>query len=194
MKFFNTLQKAEFLSRPNRFIVFCRLNGRKVKAFLPNPGRLQELLLPGVHLFLEKCASRYRKTAYTAVAVEGRKGPIVLHTHLTNQVARRLIEEGLVPGLEDAELIRDPDFQRLMTRRSRWRWGFSGVLIVAYLLYGVLGVYLPTAYATPFIGSLPLGMVMGLSIIVLTIALSIWYVGIATRLEAEETLEQGRHR
>jgi uncharacterized membrane protein (DUF485 family) len=95
---------------------------------------------------------------------------------------------------DDAELIRDPEFHRLLVRRARWRWGFSGFLIAAYLLYGVLGVYLPEAYAAPVIGSLPLGMVIGLSIIVLTIALSIWYVSIATRLEAEETLEQGRHR
>ena len=95
---------------------------------------------------------------------------------------------------DDAELIRDPGFRKLLVRRSRWRWGFSGLLIAAYLLYGVLGVYLPEAYAAPVIGSLPLGMAMGLGIIVLTIGLSIWYVGIATRLEAEETLLQGQDR
>jgi uncharacterized membrane protein (DUF485 family) len=95
---------------------------------------------------------------------------------------------------DDAKLIRDPEFRKLLVRRARWRWSFSGLLIVAYLLYGVLGVYLPEAYAEPVIGALPLGMVMGLTIIVLTIALSIWYVSIATRLEAEETLEQERQQ
>lgn len=47
LRIFKDAQAATFLDRPNRFLVRCRLGGRTVKAFLPNPGRLRELLLPG---------------------------------------------------------------------------------------------------------------------------------------------------
>ncbi len=47
-----------------------------------------------------------RSTPYMAVAVERDGVPILLHTHLNNAVARRLIENDLVPGLEGAVVIR----------------------------------------------------------------------------------------
>ena len=96
---------------------------------------------------------------------------------------------------DDSELIRDPDFQKLLRRRARWRWGFSALLIGAYLLYGVLGVYMKDIYAAPFLGSaLPVGMALGLAIILASIALSILYVRVVNILESEETREQGRHQ
>lgn len=96
---------------------------------------------------------------------------------------------------DDAELLRDPGFQRLLSRRSRWRWGLSGFLIGAYLLYGVLGIYLPELYAGGFMGSaMPTGMAMGIIIIVLSVVLSMLYVRVVNQIEAEESLEQGRQQ
>jgi sugar fermentation stimulation protein A len=104
---FGSLTTARFVSRPNRFMVKCVVEGRVVDAFLPNPGRLQELLLPGSVLYLttEKEPGS-RKTAHTVVAVERDGLPIMLHTHKTNAAARYLIEKRLVPGLEDAVVER----------------------------------------------------------------------------------------
>lgn len=99
--FREAILKATFLSRPNRFVVLCRLGGRKVRAYLPNPGRLRELLLPGAGLFLlEAKQEQSRSTDFTVVAVERDGRPVLLHTHHTNRVARWLLDEGLVPGLE----------------------------------------------------------------------------------------------
>lgn len=96
---------------------------------------------------------------------------------------------------DEAELLRDPAFQRLLTRRSRWRWGLSGFLIVAYLIWGIGGIYFPESYAAPFMGrALPWGITVGLLIIALSIVLSIAYVRIVNRLEAEEALEQEKYR
>ncbi|HVP78783.1 MAG TPA: DNA/RNA nuclease SfsA [Thermodesulfobacteriota bacterium] len=99
--------RARFLRRPNRFLIRCRWRGRILSAFLPNPGRLQELLLPGcvVHLVREKKSSN-RKTSYTAVAVDREGQPILLHTHRTNDVARALLQKRKIPGLEHAEIVR----------------------------------------------------------------------------------------
>jgi len=105
---FDAIQCATFLERPNRFVVIGkRSDGTRVRAFLPNPGRLQELLLPGVEIYLVPAdASAERKTVYTMVGVAGKDRPIFLHTHVNNDVARHLLERGRVPGLEQARIVR----------------------------------------------------------------------------------------
>ena len=84
MKLFGPTEKAIFLRRPNRFVLICNLNGKVIKAFLPNPGRLWELLLPQAVLYLEKSSQPDRKLPYTVVAVEREGHPVMAHTHRTN--------------------------------------------------------------------------------------------------------------
>jgi sugar fermentation stimulation protein A len=108
---FGPLRRARFVERPNRFLVRAKLrNGRVVKAFLPNPGRLWELLLPDAALYVARDAgpgsATERKTSHTVVAVERDGEPVFLHTHRTNAVARHLIEAGRIPGLEGARVVR----------------------------------------------------------------------------------------
>lgn len=107
MRPFNNIIRATFLKRPNRFLVQCKWKGRILSAFLPNPGRLQELLFPGriIHLVREE-KPLDRKTLYTAVAVDREGQPIMLHTHRTNEVARTLLQERKIPGLENARIVR----------------------------------------------------------------------------------------
>ena len=107
LRLFSNRLQARFLSRPNRFLIHCQRKGRILSAFLPNPGRLQELLLPGcnIHLVREEKSSS-RKTRYTAVAVDRDGQPIMLHTHRTNEVARYLLRERKIPGLENARMVR----------------------------------------------------------------------------------------
>jgi sugar fermentation stimulation protein A len=104
--FHNTL-KARFVDRPNRFLIRCEWKGRILSVFLPNPGRLQELLLPGriIYLMREE-KSPERKTIYTAVAVDRDSHPIMLHTHRTNEVARYLLQKRRIPGLENTRIIK----------------------------------------------------------------------------------------
>ena len=35
----------------------------------------------------------------------------------------------------EAEILRDPEFQKMLAQRSRWRWGLSGSLIGLYFTY-----------------------------------------------------------
>jgi sugar fermentation stimulation protein A len=106
MHFFNNIVKAHFLCRLNRFLIRCQWNSKNVFVFLPNPGRLQELLLPGKSVYLIKEESEHRKTQYTAMAVERDGQPIMLHTHRTNEVARYLLQHGKVPGLERVKIVK----------------------------------------------------------------------------------------
>lgn len=110
---FDQAVKATFLERPNRFLVRCIADGLGIiNAHLPNPGRLWELLLPGATLYLsshvgsDRTQPVKRKTSYTVLAVQRKGFPIFLHTHLTNQVARYLIERKSIPSLENAEVVR----------------------------------------------------------------------------------------
>ena len=110
---FGPIQKARFVERPNRFLVRCHVDRLGiVEAFLPNPGRLWELLLPDATLFLTPAAelddslTSRRKTRHTVLAVERDGTPIFLHTHFTNRVARFLIERKRIPYLADTEVMR----------------------------------------------------------------------------------------
>ena len=103
------LTTARFVSRPNRFLVVCEdKSGRPIKAFLPNPGRLLELLLPDVTMYLSHDGGTLvdRATEYTALAVERDGRPVLLHTHWCNAMARQLLDAGLVPGLEGMRVVR----------------------------------------------------------------------------------------
>lgn len=105
--------QGRFIERPNRFLVRAELpESGMIDASLPNPGRLHELLLPGAKLFLTRAEPRNpdgpaRRTSFTVQAVE-REGAVVgLNTHRTNRIARYLLDRGLVPGLEDASVVRE---------------------------------------------------------------------------------------
>ena len=102
MKFFDDLEKAVFLDRPNRFVVRCRLGGRIAVAHMPNPGRMWELLLPGVTLLVvRRNPGGDHRTDCTVVGVEKGGMPVMLHTQRTNDVARYLIEQKRIPALEN---------------------------------------------------------------------------------------------
>ena len=47
-------QEAIFLNRMNRFACQVELDGKLTKVYLPNSGRLEELLTPGITVILEK--------------------------------------------------------------------------------------------------------------------------------------------
>ena len=106
---FPTLLRAFFRNRPNRFRVNCQLeDGQEVAAFMPNPGRMWELLIPGAVLYLNPAPTdgKPRKTKWTVVGVERHGEAIFLHTHVTNAVAEYLIQQKRIPELGDAKIVR----------------------------------------------------------------------------------------
>lgn len=105
--FFPEAIQGIFLRRINRFVAECSLGGQVVRAHLPNPGRLWELLFPGRGIVLvENAAAPQRVTPYTVVAVHRDGVPILLHTQMTNRVARSLLEGHRIRGLESAEIVK----------------------------------------------------------------------------------------
>ena len=74
---YNAIEKARFLSRPNRFIAHVELNGRTEVCHVKNTGRCRELLTPGAAVYLERSPSPARKTKYDLIAVE--KGDLLIN-------------------------------------------------------------------------------------------------------------------
>lgn len=96
---------GRLLRRLNRFVVEAEVDGRKVKAHLPNPGRLWELLLPGTALLLSPALSR-GQLPYTVLACAKKGRYVLLHTQLTNKVIRGLIDEERLPLFQEYRVSR----------------------------------------------------------------------------------------
>ena len=64
------IHRARFLSRPNRFVANCELEGEQLAVHVKNTGRCKELLVPGAEVWLTKSENPARKTAFDLVAVQ----------------------------------------------------------------------------------------------------------------------------
>ena len=107
LRLFSNTRTALFIERLNRFVVRCSIGNTVTEAYLPNPGRLRELLLPGRAIrLIEHSTGAERKYRYTVVAVERDETPIMLHTHLANRVVHWLLEKRAIPFFETADIIK----------------------------------------------------------------------------------------
>ncbi|MFC1574794.1 DNA/RNA nuclease SfsA, partial [Gemmatimonadota bacterium] len=101
---------SRFIKRPNRFLLQVRLEdtGEVVDAHLADPGRLRELLLPDVRVWLRPASNIRRKTRWTAVLVESPDGGelVSLDTTLPNRLVRSALREKALNELSDWELER----------------------------------------------------------------------------------------
>ena len=88
MKISGTFCKARFTRRPNRFLAYVLLDesNQEVKAHVPDPGRLKELLIPDAELLVRKEKKEKRKTAYTVVGVKSRNIWINIESTFTNKI------------------------------------------------------------------------------------------------------------
>lgn len=130
-----TPEPAEFLERPNRFRIVARLHatGAVVDAHCPNPGRLQELLVPhsGVTVYLSRAADDGdRKTAYTLrlVAHPADGTLISLDTALPNALVWSALQaRQLAPFATLTDLRREVSAPVALPGAPHSRFDFAGV-------------------------------------------------------------------
>lgn len=100
MQYKNIIQ-AEFISRPNRFVAYAKIDGETAICHVKNTGRCRELLLPKTKVWLEKSDNVNRKTMYDLVAVEKNKQVINIDSQAPNKVfGEWAAKGGLVNNLE----------------------------------------------------------------------------------------------
>ena len=98
--------EGQFIERPNRFLSVVMLGDREEYAHLPNPGRLQELLLPGVTVVLRKESGLNRKTRYSLVMVYKNGSLVSLNTILPNRLAAEAIQNIELQEFREYRLVR----------------------------------------------------------------------------------------
>lgn len=113
---YESIIKAQFVSRPNRFIAHCKVNGADEIVHVKNTGRCKELLTPGAAVYLEKSNNPNRKTQYDLVGVE--KGDILIN--MDSQAPNKAALEWLAAG----KLIKAPTLVRPETKYNNSRFDF----------------------------------------------------------------------
>ena len=97
MMIFSNLRPAIFRERQNRFLGLTEFDGKEVECFIPNPGRLEELLRPDTRVYLKPAESRVRKTRFDLVLVECQGNLVSVDSRVPNTVVEEAIEVGLIP-------------------------------------------------------------------------------------------------
>jgi len=103
---------GEFLERPNRFLTICQLNGRRVSAYIPNPGPMPDLLFPGVEVLLRHSPGTHRKTDYDLVCSRNHAILLSLDSRVPNWILAETLPTGqLAPFAQYHEIISEPVYK-----------------------------------------------------------------------------------
>lgn len=101
---YNNIQKAVFLSRPNRFVANVIIDGKETAVHVKNTGRCRELLTEGAEVWLEKSNNPDRKYQYSLVSVKKGDRMVNMDSQAPNKAVGEFLSEG---GLfSDIKLIR----------------------------------------------------------------------------------------
>lgn len=95
MKYRNIV-KAEFESRPNRFIAYVNIDGKRERVHVKNTGRCQELLKEKAAVYLEKSDNKERSTQYDLIAVEKGSRIVNMDSQAPNQAVREWLDNGIL--------------------------------------------------------------------------------------------------
>ena len=107
MKIEGPLINAIFIERPNRFITIIEIGGKKHKSHLPDPGRLKELLIPGVYLLVRPAPeNKKRSTAFTTIMVNLKGQWISLVSTLPNQFVKYSFQNKCIPIFQRYKLVK----------------------------------------------------------------------------------------
>ena len=101
---YDRIYKAKFIERPNRFIAYAELNGKKETVHVKNTGRCAELLRPGADIYIQESDNPSRKTRWDLIAVKKGSRMINMDSQIPNKVVKEWIEQGNL--FENVTLIR----------------------------------------------------------------------------------------
>lgn len=89
---YEKLFEAEFIERLNRFVAAVNLNGERVMCHVRNTGRLKELLVPGVKVYIEESGNPARKYRYTLVQVLKKERLVNIDSQAPNKMAAEWVK------------------------------------------------------------------------------------------------------
>ncbi len=109
MKYKN-IKEGIFLDRPNRFIAYVDIDGKREVCHVKNTGRCKELLVPGALVYLEKSDNPKRKTKYDLVTVKKKDVLFNIDSQAPNKVISEWLSEKIL--FSDIALIKSEAFYK----------------------------------------------------------------------------------
>ena len=91
---YDRMVPGTFLERPNRFIAYVEIEGRKETVHVKNTGRCAELLQTGVRVYLQESENPGRKTKWDLIAVEKGSRMVNMDSQIPNKVVKEWLEAG----------------------------------------------------------------------------------------------------
>lgn len=97
---YDNIKKGRFLERPNRFIAYAEIDGKRERVHVKNTGRCKELLAPDAEIYLEKTTNTNRSTAYDLVAVKKENRIVNMDSNAPNKAVEEWLSgKGLFQDL-----------------------------------------------------------------------------------------------
>lgn len=102
---YDRIQVGRFIERPNRFIAYVEIDGKKETVHVKNTGRCAELFVPGATVYVQESGNPERKTKWDLISVEKGNRMVNMDSQVTNGVVKEWIEAG--------NLFRNPNLIRM---------------------------------------------------------------------------------
>lgn len=101
---YERITQGSFLERPNRFLAYAELAGKREVVHVKNTGRCAELLTPGAVIYVQESDNPERKTKWDLIAVEKGDRLVNMDSQIPNRVVQEWIEAGNL--FEDVRLVK----------------------------------------------------------------------------------------
>lgn len=101
---YERITQGSFLERPNRFLAYAELAGKREVVHVKNTGRCAELLIPGAVIYVQESDNPERKTKWDLIAVEKGDRLVNMDSQIPNRVVQEWIEAGNL--FEDVRLVK----------------------------------------------------------------------------------------
>lgn len=100
------LEPATFIKRPNRFLAHLQKDGEEIKAHVPDPGRLKELLIPGADVMVQYNPGPTRKTDWTLTLVKKNSVWVCVNTTIPNHFVYQLLLGKKLPEFAEYDTVK----------------------------------------------------------------------------------------
>lgn len=103
---FPQLVEGTFVERLNRFAITAKIGGIKHRVFMANPGRMKELMIPGVKVLLSPASNPERRTRFDLTLIRHKGIWVSLNSHLANKLFQEALEKKKLAEFDEMTLIR----------------------------------------------------------------------------------------
>jgi sugar fermentation stimulation protein A len=107
--------KGIFQERPNRFLALVKVEDMTLPSFLPNPGRMHELLTSGTEVILREALKENRKTDYDLIGVFYNAQMVSVDSRVPNKLVLEALKNRDIEELSRYDIIK-PEYSYGNTR------------------------------------------------------------------------------